>query len=34
MKDAEELKFEGGKVTWRRAGDGLKKDYFSAKLFK
>jgi predicted phage-related endonuclease len=34
MKDAEELKFEGGKVTWRRAGDGLKRDYFSAKLFK
>lgn len=34
LKDAEEIKFEGGKVTWRRASDGLKRDYFSVKLFK
>ena len=32
MKDAEELKFEGGKVTWRRSPE--KRDFFSIKLFK
>jgi len=32
MKHADELKFEGGKVTWRRSPD--KRDYFSVKLFK
>lgn len=32
MRDAEELKFEGGKVTWRRSTE--KRDFFSIKLFK
>lgn len=32
MKDAEEIRFEGGKCTWRRSPD--KRDYFSIKVFK
>lgn len=32
MKDTEEIKFDGGKVTWRRSPD--KRDYFSIKVFK
>lgn len=32
MKDTEEIKYEGGKVTWRRSPE--KRDYFSVKIFK
>ena len=32
MKDIEEIKYEGGKVTWRRSTQ--KRDYFSIKVFK
>jgi hypothetical protein len=32
LKDNEEIKFEGGKVTWRRSPD--KRDFFSIKVFK
>lgn len=32
MKDIEEIKYDGGKATWRRSPD--KRDYFSIKVFK
>jgi hypothetical protein len=32
MKNAEELKFEGGRILWRRS-EG-KKDYFNIKIYK
>jgi predicted phage-related endonuclease len=32
LKDAEEMLFDGGKLTWRR--NPSKRDYFSIKLFK
>lgn len=32
MRDTEEIKYDGGKVTWRRNPE--KRDYFSIKVFK